>query len=238
MLKAVKKSIKHLVFKFIKPDYVPASYSQAGEDRIVNFLFKSKGIQTIQYLEIGVDKPDYGSNTYFFYKENSKGTLVEPNIQMIDQIAEKRPNDRLIHAGVGFDSTQKMADFFLFEEAAHSTFDQQEAQMRIKEGSYKHLSTQKVKLIEINQLLEQEQKLPDFLSLDVEGLDFKIIESLDFNKYPIPVICIETCSYSEDHIKEKNNKILQLMQSKGYFVYADTYINNIFVYKDWFYQSN
>ena len=76
------------------------------------------------------------------------------------------------------------------------------------------------------------------LSLDIEGLDLEVLKSLDFEKYPIPVICVETCTYSENHIRPKDKTILEFVMSKGYEVYADTYINTIFVNKAWFYKKD
>ncbi len=70
---------------------------------------------------------------------------------------------------------------------------------------------------------------PDLLSIDIEGLDYEVLKSLNYDKYPIPIICAETCTYSETHIKPKNKLIAELMLSKGYMIYADTYVNTIFV---------
>jgi hypothetical protein len=79
-----------------------------------------------------------------------------------------------------------------------------------------------------------DNQLPDLISLDVEGVDYQILCAFDFNKYPVPVWIVETCEYSENHIKPKVTSIVDLMLSKGYFVFADTYINTIFVNQQWF----
>ncbi len=70
-----------------------------------------------------------------------------------------------------------------------------------------------------------------FLSIDVEGMDFAILKSWDF-KLSIPyVICIETIEFSSGSKRIDYNEIINFMEEKGYFVYADTYINTIFVNK-------
>jgi hypothetical protein len=76
---------------------------------------------------------------------------------------------------------------------------------------------------------------PDLLSLDIEGLDLSVLKTLNFDRYPIPIVCVETCMYSEDHIRPKDVTIESFMRSKGYETYADTYINTIFVNHAWFY---
>jgi hypothetical protein len=51
------------------------------------------------------------------------------------------------------------------------------------------------------------------------------------------VICAETCQYSENHIRPKAYEIEAFLKTKDYQVYADTYVNTIFVHKNWFYHK-
>jgi hypothetical protein len=67
---------------------------------------------------------------------------------------------------------------------------------------------------------------PNLVSLDTEGMDLAILESLDFQKYRPEVFCIETLTNTEDR---KMIEIVEFMLSKGYVVYADTFVNTIFV---------
>ena len=76
------------------------------------------------------------------------------------------------------------------------------------------------------------------LSIDIEGLDLAVLRTLDFERYPIPIVCVETCRYSEDHVRPRDHSIAEFMATKGYEAYADTYINTIFVRKTWFYRSD
>ena len=92
-------------------------------------------------------------------------------------------------------------------------------------------------MVNINTLIaENFDDYPDLLSIDIEGLDLAVLKSLDYEKYPLPVICVETCTYSENHIRPKDPTIADFLSGKGYEVYADTYINTIFVNKKWFYK--
>jgi hypothetical protein len=95
-----------------------------------------------------------------------------------------------------------------------------------------------VPLVNINRIIEENFKeLPDFLSIDIEGLDLPVLKTLDFQRFPIPVICAETCQYSENHIKPKDKSIENFLVTKGYFAYADTYLNTFFVNEKWFYSQ-
>ena len=238
MWQAFKDSVKKLVFSVIKPPETHnPSFSQAGEDAVIEFLFNGKNMLQPSYLELGVFMPVHGNNTYKFYLKGGKGVLVEADPSLIANIRQQRPNDTVLNIGVGLNNATS-ADFYVFNLPAISTFNKSEADARVKSGAYQLLQTISVPLKNINQIIEENFKTcPDFLSIDIEGLDWEVLNALDTAKHPIPVICAETCTYSENHIKPKDPRIEALMLSKGYMVYADTYINTIFVNEAWFQQT-
>lgn len=230
----LKDKIKNFIYKVVPLPYTNESFSQAGEDCCIDFLFSQLKISAPSYLELGVYKPKLASNTYRFYKNGATGVLVEADKSLIEEIKRVRPKDTILNIGVGFSEVTD-ADFYIFEEPAHNTFNKQEAEYRVKFGSYKLVKIEKIELKSINAIISENFKsTPHFLSIDIEGLDLDVLKSLDFNKYPIPVICAETCTYSETHIKPKDKSIEEFMLQIGYFVYADTYINTIFVNEHWF----
>ena len=239
MFKALKKFIKAAVFSVVKPppNLGKNCFSQAGEDVIMKFLFDGKKITTPTYLELGVFLPDIHNNTYLFYNNGSTGVLVDADDTYAERIKEVRPKDKFINVGVGSEGSAK-ADFYIFEDKALSTFDKGEAMLRDTIGTHKIIAVKEIPLKSINRIIEENfATTPDLLSIDVEGLDLSILMTLDFERFPIPVICTETCTYSENHIKPKDNRIAEFMLSKDYFVYADTYINTIFVRNKWFFSE-
>ena len=234
-----KDIIKRIVFSFIThpSEYIKNSYSQAGEDAIIRFLFDSKKIKNPTYLDLGVYLPDYHNNTYLFYKLGARGVLVEADESLINRIKQARPGDKVLNIGVGVTDLSS-SDFYIFNEPALNTFNREEAIHRENHGTYKIVKISHVSLKSINGIIiENFRTYPDFLSVDLEGLDLSVLKSLNFQKFPIPVICAETCTYSENHIKTKNNDLVDWMISQGYFVYGDTYINTIFVNNKWFKSS-
>lgn len=240
MVSKFLRKLKKLIFPkpIIVNEILYSSYSQAGEDSIINFLFTDKLVDKISYLDIGTNMPDYCNNTYFFYKKGGRGVCVEADKTLIQHIASVRPLDKVINAGVAVDRAEGEADFFIFNNNGLNTFDKSEALFRQSNGKFKIVEVVKVSLIGINNIIENSfDTYPDLLSIDIEGLDLDVLKSLDFNRFPIPVICVETCIYSENHIRPKNPAIAEYLISKGYEIYADTYINTIFVNKNWFYNS-
>jgi FkbM family methyltransferase len=239
MKSLIKNQIKELVFKFIKPqkELVYNSYAQAGEDVILKFLFNDIGIAVPSYLELGVYKPDIGSNTFLFYQLGSRGVCVEADVTLIDKIKSVRKGDTVLNVGVGIKDEEEVC-FYVFDEPSLNTLDKTEADFRVSQGTYKIDKVEKIKLLNINTIISQHfPTYPDLLSIDIEGMDLAVLQTLDFNKFPIPVICVETCTYSESHIRPKDQGIIDFMLTKNYFIYADTYINTIFVNNDWFYSG-
>ena len=69
------------------------------------------------------------------------------------------------------------------------------------------------------------------MSMFHEGLDLEVLQSFDFNKCRPPVFCVETLTYTETEAVQKIPDIIKYMESHDYFVFADTYLNTIFVDK-------
>lgn len=240
-----KKSIKKVWRRLRAMGSKPApiirynSYSQAGEDAVLSFLFSDKKISKINYLDLGTNIPDFGNNTFLFYTRGSRGICVEADALLINAIKTKRPEDNVLNLGVNInDNGETVKPFYVFNEPSLNTFDHKEALKREGYGSFKIIRTDNVVLMTIAEIIDKHcSALPDLLSIDIEGLDLQVLEALDLSRYPIPVICAETCTYSENHIRPKDDRIQAHMIANGYFVYADTYINTIFVNHSWFYAS-
>ena len=222
------------IFDFAVPQ---VSYSQAGEDVVVDSLLQSMGVQPT-YLELGTNHPRFGNNTYKFYRRGCCGVLVEADPSLIADIRRARPRDIVLNVGVGV-GDQSSKKFYVFPCSGNNTFDEADALQRDRSGSMRIKAVLDVTLMSVNDIIRLNFScIPDFLSIDIEGLDLAVLDSLDFDKYPIPVICAETCQYSENHIKPKDYSIARFLETKGYFTYADTYINTIFVNTKWFYSGH
>ena len=207
------------------------SYSQCGEDIMVKRILGKLGITKATYLDIGANDPVNLNNTYLFYTLGGRGVLVEPDPTICKQIGRLRNQDTLINAGIGVEQQGK-ASFYIFSNNVLNTFSQTEAEYVDKQGKNNIQKVIDVPLFTINQVIDEYfASCPNFISIDIEGMDYEVINSLDFLQYRPEVFCIETISYTEDNTEEKINEIFNLMQSKDYLLYGDTYINSIFVDK-------
>lgn len=164
------------------------SYATDGEDLIVAKYFASKGIpaQEVRYIDIGVNQPTLQNNTYYFYLQGSSGVLVEPLPLYYDAYAKERPRDIVVKGAVYWTDLKRG---FVRKRGRHGG------------GSYVVTGTGgsddrpgyfPCDFYRINDLLKNHfSSCPDYLSIDIEGNDLVVLKELDFDAYPIPVICGE-----------------------------------------------
>ena len=203
------------------------SFSQSGEDLLVNYLLNLiPGLDQKKYLDIGANHPFRLSNTALLYEQGGSGFLVEPDPYFAGLLRRKRPRDKVLQAGVHF-SGETNASFYIMDSPTLNTFSKEEMLRYVAMG-HKLDSIIETKLMDINEILDMAGNL-DFLNLDIEGLDYKVLEMIDWDSYRPKCICVETIPYERNKEPKKNHQLINLMLSKGYVLYADTFINSIFV---------
>ncbi|MEQ8688283.1 MAG: FkbM family methyltransferase [Imperialibacter sp.] len=204
------------------------SFSQLGEDRMLDYIFSFKGIKKPFYIDIGAYHPWNLSNTALFYTQGASGITIEPN-EVNHKLFEKyRSRDTNLNIGIS-DSRDKL-NYYKYNIAVFNTFSPEEVENYKASES---LVLQEVKEIEVWPLKEVVEKYAadkqvDLLSIDVEGLDLKILKSIDFQKFRPLVICIETVAHDPEK-DEQNDDIRTLLLSSGYLLFGSTYFNDIFV---------
>lgn len=216
--------------KKIWPVYKKISYSQCGEDIIVKNIFDNLlKIEQPTYMDIGANHPKKISNTYLLYKNGSNGVLIEPDPTLHHRIQRVRgARDECLNIGIG--AQNGILEFFILSVPELNSFSKKEVDRVLAEDSNLKLNKViKVPVRTINNVLSKLSYVPDFLSLDVEGLDLEILESLDLNIYRPKVICVETVEYVVSGLGNKNLEIINYLEENGYIIYSDTYINSIFI---------
>lgn len=203
------------------------SYSQCGEDLLVAFVLELiHGSRPKKYLDVGANHPFHLSNTALLSVAGGQGVVVEPDPYFARLLRNKRPRDTVMQCGVHF-SGETQADFFVMDSPTLNTFSRQEMERYVTMG-HQLSNTLPVELKNINTILDLAGEL-DFMNLDIEGLDKTILEMVDWKKYRPTCICVETLTYETQQEPIKRNDIIELMLAQNYILYADTFINSIFV---------
>lgn len=205
------------------------SYSQSGEDRIVKFIFEAIKVPKPTYLDIGAHHPVRYSNTYLFYENGSSGVCVEPNPRLFGRLQSARPKDVCLNVGVGGTHCDTVP-FYELSADTLSTFSESEAQRNVAKHGLQIARVANVDVVTPNEIIRKYfQGSPDFVSLDVEGLELEILEAFDLERTRPLVFCVETITYETDGSGVKLTNVIEFLTNAGYMVYADTSINTIFV---------
>ncbi len=209
-----------------------ASFSQSGEDMIVDFVFGAIQVSHPTYLDLGAHHPRRYSNTHHFYRKGSRGVSVEADPALFERFVQERPADINLNVGVGVGSMGSLP-FYVMSVPTLNTFSKEEADRCVAMGTHQIVDVIEVPLRDVNAIIAEHfaGETPDFISIDVEGLDFEIVKSIDLQRYRPTVICVETITFSENFDGAKIEEIGDYLQQHGYFLYADTRINSIFVDK-------
>ena len=200
------------------------SYSQLGEDAIVRYVFSKLGIQHPSYIDIGANDPQRFNNTALFYEEGSRGINIEPDPSVFKELVHARGGDLNLNMGVG-DKNGTFA-FYLFNDDKLSTFSKEEAERVMKENPALSFTEITVPMRTVDSVIEEycNGVFPDFLSLDVEGLDRVVLESINYEKSAPKVICVETI--------RSLREIESFLISKGYFKLSGSFLNTVFCKKE------
>ena len=156
------------------------SWSQGGED--LALLSAMQEISNGKYIDVGAHDPSRFSVTRHLYQRGWCGVNVEANPHLIKNFETGRTRDRNIWAAVG---NQSEYEFTIFNEPAISTVN----------------TEWKTKFLEENQMIKEVIKVPgktlrlildenfadyslDLLTIDAEGADFEILQSLSLSTLP------------------------------------------------------
>ena len=183
------------------------TYAQHGDDIVIRILFHSLGIATPSYLDVGAHHPERISNTKLFYDSGSRGINVEANPELHKIFLEERPEDMI-------DS-----------QSGRNTFIKEVAEGFVKDfPQFSITEIKQIPVFTIEQVLHH-RSVPDFLTIDIEGMDYDVLQSIDYRRYPFKVICVEIQPYSEEDIRT-------LMFSVGYHSVIRCGSNLIFIDKN------
>lgn len=205
----------YLIYFYFKFNFFTnkKSYSQFGEDLEICDFFKSfKGT----YVDIGCYHPIKYNNTLLLYKKGWSGTNLDLNKTTIDLFNATRKRDLNILACLS--NTQE--EVFLYFDSEFSALNS------LSKDNLKNFALTNIKKIKITtQIFSNIVKNKfDFLNIDCEGNDLKILKSIDLNFYNPKLICIEVN-------KQNKNEIYEYLNLYNYKVLIIKSLSHIFFKK-------
>lgn len=217
------------------PDTTCNSYSQAGEDVIAaNILLNMRNkVDQISYLDIGANHYKNFNNTFRFYQKGYSGVLVEANPTLINELKKYRSRDTILNYGIGVTSNKKL-DFYVTNGGGLSSFNKNFIDQSISHDNDVYVEKiMQVSIITFNEVMEQYfENTPTIVSIDIEGDEYNILSSINYQKYRPIIFIVETVEYQKyTALKNKRDDIIKLMKNNDYEEYAFTGINSIFIDK-------
>ncbi len=210
---------------WLNDGYSAKSYSQEGEDMVLRRIFEKK--ERGFYVDVGAHHPKRFSNTYYFYKKGWRGINIEAMPGSIRIFNRIRPRD--INLEMAISDGKKTLRYYVFNDPALSGFSKQLANQRTGQGAYKIIFEKDLQSHTLTEVLDEH--LPkgqeiDFLSVDVEGLDFEVLKSNKWDTYCPKVVLVESTGRSLEEIMLSN--IYKLLRGNGYQLFAKTVNTLIF----------
>lgn len=201
-------------------------YSQSGQDAFVLSYFKNK--KNGVFVDIGANDGVSLSNTYYLEKELGwTGVCFEPIPDIFKKLDDNRSCIKIM-AGVA--EVEGKEKFTFVDGPSHmlsgisKEYDSRhrsriEREIRDLGGSVKEIELQTVLFNKVMKDLGIFEI--DYLSLDTEGNEMKILQSIDWDKFHIKVMTIEN-NYGDP-------AQTSFIQSKGYYLMGRLEADEVFV---------
>lgn len=227
MKQLIKKIIPkkfHRTLNFIRKPFLQEykkSYSQSGEDMILNTILCDvrKGF----YVDVGANNPTIYSNTHFFYKKGWCGINIDALPGSMKIFNRMRPRD--INLEIPISDKEEKLNYFMFSPSFYNSFLEESAVLfKDKLIETKELTTKKLSWVLDNFFTN---RVIDFMTIDVEGLDFQVLKSNNWIKYRPKVLVIELFSNEIESIK--GNMISTFLEENGYSLYCFSPTNIFFI---------
>ncbi|AFZ46692.1 hypothetical protein Cyast_0718 [Cyanobacterium stanieri PCC 7202] len=117
---------KYYTYLITQYKYHQLSFSQEGEDRILNRFFErqEKGF----YVDVGAHHPQRFSNTYLFYLKGWRGINIDPLPGSMEKFNQLRSND--INLELAISNQNESLTYYQFNEPALNGFSEDLAKER------------------------------------------------------------------------------------------------------------
>ena len=193
--------------------------SQCGQDRFLD-TYVFKGFEGGVFIDIGAHDGLTINNTIFFEKYRGwTGVCVEPLPEVYQKLLANRPQAKALQCAIS--SEEGAAEFICntgyteMLSGLKNNYDprhtaRMESELLAMGGSSKIITVPTRRLESICD--ELQIKHIHYLSVDVEGAEFSVIKSINFDKIFIDIIDFE------NNFADTSSPIVDYLAAKGYLV--------------------
>ncbi len=204
--------------------YKKISYSLNAVDLIINYIFKDQVAGT--YIDVGAQHPISNNNTYLLYKRGWNGINIDLDKKNINLFNISRPKD--INLNYAISDKESETDLFFYHDASPiNTLSKNVSsyhKAKIKE-------IRKIKTFSLNTIMQKINFTGtiDYLNIDVEGYENKVLAGFDLKKYKPKIISVEFLDLEINKLQFKNNNLSNIISSHLY----KTLIDNNYFFINW-----
>jgi FkbM family methyltransferase len=202
------------------------TYAQSGEDIIIDNIFKHElhfegpGF----FVDVGAYHPTEYSNTMLLYHEGWHGINIDARPGLEKPFQQLRPRDINIQCAIANDQrkmTYHMLDEFPSANSLSNTFLKTTDETKNVTSSMEVITTTLAAVLDTH--LPEGQNI-DLLNIDVEGLDYEVLASNDWNRFRPRVVVIELMA--NDLFALVDDPSVKLLHELDYKSLGRSYIRN------------
>jgi len=206
------------------------SYSQEGEDMILRRIFDK--VKTGFYVDVGAYHPKKYSNTYYFYKLGWSGINIDAMPGSMKKFNSIRAKD--INLEIPIASKKQKLTYYAFNEPALNSFSKELSYERNGKDGYRIIFEKEIETFTLSEVLDKHLpkniKEINFFSIDVESLDFDVLQSNNWEKYRPLIVLIEDLKFNINKLDTSN--IYNYLKERGYDFFAKTVNTHFFKRND------
>lgn len=184
------------------------SKSQIGQEI---FAYIINGFAPGYFVEVGVGDGIFISNTKYLEELGWKGILVEPNLDFVDALRRNR-NSSVEPSALWSESNIELEFISNGYISKLAALDKQNDEITKHGGGDPQRNLTYVKTITFQDLFEKYgvPKLIEYISIDVEGAEYEILQNFPFDSYKVK------CWTIEHNFSPMRSHIYDLLRKHGY----------------------